>query len=56
MHACQPLQGETVEVIDVLTDAEGIKGFDLAKVHIIDGHCAGEEGWIASASLSEALQ
>ncbi len=54
LSACQPLAGEVVEIIEVKTMIEGMKGLDAAKVNVIEGRCAGQQGWVGTARLKAA--
>ncbi len=51
---CQPLTGEVVEIIEVKAMIEGMKGVDAAKVNVIEGRCAGQQGWGGVAPLKAA--
>ena len=54
MHACQPLKGDTVAILDIKTDPPGSTAEALAHVRVMSGHCRGQMGWIGMARL-EAL-
>lgn len=56
MHACQPLKGETVAVLEVKKNLEGMMGADVARVRVIDGQCAGKEGWVGVSRLEAATR
>lgn len=51
MHDCQPLKGDTVTVIDIKRNLDGMIGVDLAHVRIVDGQCTGQEGWVGLSRL-----
>ena len=52
MHACQPLKGDTVAILEIKNDTPGATG--IAHVRVMSGHCQGQMGWIGMARL-EAL-
>ena len=54
MHACQPLKGDTVAILEIKNDTPGATGIALAHVRVMSGHCRGQIGWIGMARL-EAL-
>lgn len=58
MHACQPLKGETVAVLEVKKNLEGMMGADVARVRVrvIDGQCSGKEGWVGVSRLESATR
>lgn len=51
MHDCQPLKGDTVTVIDIKKNLEGMTGVDVAQVRVADGQCTGQEGWVGLSRL-----
>ena len=53
-HACQPLKRETVEIIEYRNAADGMHGFNLAKVRVLEGRCVKQEGWIGIEHLESA--
>jgi hypothetical protein len=54
MHACQPLKGDTVAILDIRNDPPGATGVAIAHVRVMSGHCQGQTGWVGMARL-EAL-
>ncbi|PIG28294.1 hypothetical protein CLU93_2574 [Janthinobacterium sp. 35] len=54
MHACQPLKGDTVAILEIKNDTPGATGIALAHVRVMSGHCRGQIGWIGMPRL-EAL-
>jgi hypothetical protein len=52
MHACQPLKGDTVSILEIKNDPPGAAG--IAHVRVMSGHCKGQIGWIGMPRL-EAL-
>lgn len=54
MHACQPLKGDTVAILEIKNDTPGATGIALAHVRVMSGHCQGQMGWVGMPRL-EAL-
>lgn len=54
MHACQPLKGDTVVILEIKNDPPGSTGTALAHVRVMSGHCQGQTGWVGMPRL-EAL-
>ena len=54
MHACQPLKGDTVVILEIKNDPPGSTGTALAHVRVMSGHCRGQTGWVGMPRL-EAL-
>lgn len=54
MHACQPLKGDTVAILEIKNDPPGSTGTALAHVRVMSGHCQGQTGWVGMPRL-EAL-
>ena len=54
MHACQPLKGDTVAILEIKNDPLGSTGTALAHVRVMSGHCQGQTGWVGMPRL-EAL-
>lgn len=53
LHACQPLAGENVLVMQRLNNAEGMQGLNLAQVYVVEGSCKGKTGWVGTARLKK---
>lgn len=53
MHECQPLKGDTVPILEVRKNLEGMMGLNIARVRV-DGLCAGKTGWIGVERLESA--
>lgn len=51
MHECQPLKGDTVAILEVRKNLEGMMGLNIARVRVVDGMCAGKAGWIGLERL-----
>ena len=51
MHACQPLKGDTVAILEIKNDPPGAAGAAIAHVRVMSGHCQGEVGWVGMARL-----
>ncbi len=51
MHPCQPLRGDTVAVLEVKKNLEGMTGVDVAHVRVITGRCKDQEGWVGLVRL-----
>lgn len=56
LHPCQPLKGTKVAVFEVKKNLEGMKGLDLARVRVLEGTCADQEGWVGMERLEAANQ
>lgn len=54
MHACQPLKGDTVAILETKNDPPGPAGMAFAHVRVMSGHCQGQIGWVGMPRL-EAL-
>lgn len=54
MHPSQPLKGEIVEMLEFKTAVDGMPGVDMARVRVVDGRCAGQEGWVGTPRLEAA--
>lgn len=54
MHACQPLKGDTVAILEIKNDPPESTGTALAHVRVMSGHCQGQTGWVGMPRL-EAL-
>jgi hypothetical protein len=52
--SCQPLKGEAVSVLDVKKNLGGMPMMDVAHVRVMEGQCAGQEGWVGVARLEAA--
>lgn len=50
-HKCQPLKGDTVAVLAVQKNADGLIGANMANVRVVSGLCAGTTGWIGVEQL-----
>ena len=55
MHECQPLKGDTVAILEVRKNADGMMGLNITRVRVIDGLCTGKMGWIGVERL-EAIR
>ncbi|MEM0550484.1 MULTISPECIES: hypothetical protein [Aeromonas] len=53
---CQPLRGDSVEVIEVVKNAGGMLNVDVAKVKVMTGSCAGTQGWVGLSRLVSSAQ
>lgn len=52
--ACQPLKGDKVTILDIQQNAMGVYGATVAHVRLMDGECAGQEGWLGMAHLAKS--
>lgn len=52
--ACQPLKGDKVSILDYQQNTMGVYGATTAHVRVMDGQCAGQEGWLGTAHLAKA--
>lgn len=51
MHECQPLKGDTVAILEVRKNLDGMMGLNIARVRVVDGPCAAKTGWIGVERL-----
>lgn len=51
MHECQPLKGDTVAILEVQKNLDGMMGLNIARVRVVDGLCTGKTGWIGVERL-----
>lgn len=51
MHECQPLKGDTVAILEVRKNLDGMMGLNIARVRVVDGLCTGKTGWIGVERL-----
>ena len=54
MHECQPLKGDTVAILEVRKNLDGMMGLNIAHVRVVDGLCTGKTGWIGVERLETA--
>lgn len=53
---CQPLRGDAVEILEVVKNAGGMLGVNVAKVNIVSGACVGTHGWVGLTRLASPRQ
>lgn len=51
---CQPLRGDSVEILEQVMSAGGLQGVNVARVKVVTGSCAGTEGWVGLSRLESA--
>lgn len=53
---CQPLRGDSVEILEQVKNSGGMLGVNVARVKVVTGSCAGTEGWVGLPRLESAKQ
>lgn len=59
LSLCQPLEGDTVAILEVSSNFQGNVGLNIAHVRVISGLCKDQMGWIGISrlkSLQEAVR
>ncbi len=48
---CQLLAGDTVSILAIKKNPDGMMGYDFARVAVTGGRCTGLEGWVGAPNL-----
>lgn len=54
MHECQSLKGDTVAILEVRKNLDGMMGLNIARVRVVDSLCTGKTDWIGVERLEIA--